>query len=346
VKKNTYKAIGLMSGTSCDGLDIVYCSFQYNGKWTFEILNTKIVEYSQDWIEKLRNAINLSKDELSLLDKELGDYFGAETLQFIKDNYLKDIDFVASHGHTIFHKPEAGITLQIGNGEAIKKIVKTIVINDFRSLDVANGGQGAPLVPVGDMLLFSQYDYCLNIGGIANVSYQENGIRKAYDVCFANMVLNPLANELELPYDKDGEIAKNGNLDTNLLNELMNLNFQNKSLGFEIYEEYILPLLEKYSISIENKITTVTYYLALSIAKLFTPNTTVLITGGGAFNTFLISILQKNTTAKIVKADIELIEFKEALIFAFLGMLKLENIPNCLSSVTGANKDIVGGVIV
>lgn len=346
MKKNTYNAIGLMSGTSCDGLDMVYCSFHFDKQWSYKILTAKMVDYSPEWIQKLRNAIHLSEEELTQFDSELGTYFGKETKQFIEENNLTEIDFIASHGHTVFHKPEEGITVQIGNGKAIKEATQIPVINDFRSLDVANGGQGAPLVPVGDKLLFSQYDYCLNIGGIANVSHEENGIRKAYDVCFANMILNPLANELGLPFDRGGEIAKRGNLTTQLLNELMNLDFEKNSLGYEIYEKYILPILGKYFISNEDKITAVTHYLALSIAKLFPPHSSVLITGGGAFNTFLISLIKQNTTANLIQANQELIEYKEALIFAFLGVLKLENIPNCLSSVTGARKDVVGGVIV
>lgn len=346
MKKNTYKAIGLMSGTSCDGIDMVYCSFHFDKQWSYKILTAKMVDYSPEWIRKLRNAIHLSEEELTQFDRELGTYFGKETKQFIEENNLTEIDFIASHGHTVFHKPEKGITVQIGSGKAIKEATQISVINDFRSLDVANGGQGAPLVPVGDKLLFSQYDYCLNIGGIANVSYEENGTRKAYDVCFANMILNPLANELGLPFDRDGEIAKRGNLTTQLLNELMNLDFENNSLGYEIYEKYILPILGKYSISNEDKITAVTHYLALSITKLFSHHSSVLITGGGAFNTFLISLIKQNTSANLVQANKELIEYKEALIFAFLGVLKLENTPNCLSSVTGARKDVVGGVIV
>ena len=346
MKNNSYKAIGLMSGTSCDGIDMVYCSFHFDTHWSYKILKTKMVDYSPEWIQKLRNAIHLSEEELTQFDSELGNYFGKETQAFIKENNLTEIDFIASHGHTVFHKPEKGITVQIGNGEAIKKAVQITVINDFRSLDVANGGQGAPLVPVGDTFLFSQYDYCLNIGGIANVSYEENGTRKAHDVCFANMILNPLANELGLPFDRDGEIAKRGNLTTQLLNELMTLDFKNNSLGYEMYEKYILPILGKYSMSNEDKITAVTHYLALSIAKLFPPHSSVLITGGGAFNTFLISLINQQTKAKLVQANKELIEYKEALIFAFLGVLKLENIPNCLSSVTGAKMDAVGGVIV
>ncbi|MFT4696496.1 MAG: anhydro-N-acetylmuramic acid kinase, partial [Urechidicola sp.] len=163
MKKNTYKAIGLMSGTSCDGIDMVYCSFHFDKQWSYKILTAKMVDYSPEWIRKLRNAIHLSEEELTQFDRELGTYFGKETKQFIEENNLTEIDFIASHGHTVFHKPEKGITVQIGSGKAIKEATQISVINDFRSLDVANGGQGAPLVPVGDKLLFSQYDYCLNI---------------------------------------------------------------------------------------------------------------------------------------------------------------------------------------
>ena len=342
-----YKAIGLMSGTSCDGLDIAYCEFSYlDDTWSYHILQSKMVEYNSLWRERLRNAPNLSEIEINKLDKELGVFFGEETLKFIRDKSITELDFVASHGHTVFHRPDEGYTLQIGNGEEIKKCVSVIVINDFRSADVAAGGQGAPLVPIGDDLLFSEYDYCLNIGGIANVSFRDNGIRKAHDVCFANMALNPLARIMGYEFDRGGYIASQGIVNQRLLDQLMALDFKGKSLGNEQYQEVFLPILQKSISTTDTKMCTITDYIARKISESIAPDSRVLITGGGAYNTFLIELIQKYSSANIEKASSQLIEYKEALIFAFLGVLKLENVPNCLASVTGANEDVVGGVII
>lgn len=347
MEKKSYKAIGLMSGTSCDGLDIAYCQFNFqDNTWSYEIITSSMVEYSLQWRDKLKNANQLNTAQLELLDIELGQFFGSETKKFIEENKLTEVDFVASHGHTIFHNPDKGFTLQIGNGNEIKKQVEIPVINDFRSADVAHGGQGAPLVPIGDELLFSEYDFCVNIGGIANVSFKENGVRKAFDICIANMALNPLALEMGFEYDKNGDFAKQGVVSYPLMKKLMLLSFDKKSLGIEQYEEFLKPIIDQ-NISIdESKIATVTDYIARKIAEVLTPNSKVLITGGGAYNSFLMSKIKEYSKANVIAASKELIEFKEALIFAFLGVLKMENIPNCLSSVTGASEDVVGGVVV
>jgi anhydro-N-acetylmuramic acid kinase len=342
-----YNAIGLMSGTSCDGLDIAFCHFTNDsGKWSYKIVASKMVEYSLEWKSKLRNAPNITDEELRDLDLELGNFFGEETKKFIKGHKIEKFDFVASHGHTIFHQPDKGFTLQIGNGNTIKKWVKVPVINDFRSTDVAAGGQGAPLVPIGDELLFSAYDFCVNIGGIANVSYHENGKRKAQDICIANMALNPLSLEMGYEFDDRGKLAKQGVVNPQLLWKLQKLDFNGKSLGNEQYQEFLLPILQKSTSIAETKLSTVTEYIAQKIAGVLIPESSVLITGGGAYNTFLMSKIKKYSKANIVPASKELIEFKEAMIFAFLGVLKMENIPNCLSSVTSASEDVVGGVLV
>ncbi|MEN8928380.1 MAG: anhydro-N-acetylmuramic acid kinase [Flavobacteriales bacterium] len=341
-----YRAIGLMSGTSLDGLDIAFCQFfEDNGQWNYQILKSKTVEYSLEWRDKLRKAPTVSKKERDRLDLDLGLFFGEETKKFISENNLQNIDFIASHGHTVFHQPDKGFTVQIGNGRELKHQVGHLVINDFRSEDVAAGGQGAPLVPIGDELLFSDYDFCVNIGGIANVSFKENGVRKAFDICIANMALNPLALEMGYPFDEDGYLAKQGIINPQLLWKLQELDFGGKSLGNEQYQDFFLPVLNKSTSIAETKIATVTEYIAQEIAKVLTPESNVLMTGGGAYNSYLISKIKKYSKANISSADKELIEFKEALIFAFLGVLKMENIPNCLSSVTGAKKDVVGGVI-
>ena len=342
-----YNAIGIMSGTSCDGLDLAFCRFVFeSGNWSFQLKDSKMVEYSNEWKYKLRNAHTLNKEEIEELSIEFGQFIGQETCQFIKERKLNNVDFVASHGHTVFHQPENGFTLQIGNGKAIKNRLNLPVINDFRTADVRAGGQGAPLVPIGDELLFSDYDFCVNIGGIANVSYQQNGVRKAQDICIANMALNPLALEMGHEFDDKGNLAKQGVVNPQLLWKLQELDFEGKSLGNEQYQGFLLPIVEKSNSIAETKLATVTEYIAQCIASFLTPKSKVLITGGGAYNEFLISKIKTYSQATIVSANKELIEFKEALIFAFLGVLKMENIPNCLSSVTGAKKDVVGGVLV
>jgi len=342
-----YNAIGIMSGTSCDGLDLAFCRFAFeSGNWSFQLKDSKMVEYSNEWKYKLRNAHTLNEQVIEALSIEFGQFIGQETCQFIQERKLNNVDFVASHGHTVFHQPENGFTLQIGNGKAIKNRLNLPVINDFRTADVRAGGQGAPLVPIGDELLFSDYDFCVNIGGIANVSYQQNGVRKAQDICIANMALNPLALEMGHEFDDKGNLAKQGVVNPQLLWKLQELDFEGKSLGNEQYQGFLLPIVEKSNSIAETKLATLTEYIAQCIASFLTPKSKVLITGGGAYNEFLISKIKTYSQATIVSANKELIEFKEALIFAFLGVLKMESIPNCLSSVTGAKKDVVGGVLV
>lgn len=338
-----------MSGTSCDGLDIAYCSFiRENGIWSFKLLNFHSVNYNEELKQKLYESYNYSATQLKKLDVDLGNYCGEEVNKFISKNEINknDIDFIASHGHTIFHNPTEGYTLQIGNGNNIKAKTGITTIFDFRSMDVAHGGQGAPLVPIGDELLFSEYDYCINIGGIANTSFKENGTRNAFDICFANMALNPLANQLNLPYDDGGEIAKKSQINTKMLDELMQVNFDNLSLSTETYLSHIKPIVDAYKDSIENKIATLTEYTAQKIAQSITSRFKVLLTGGGALNTHLVNRITELTSANIVVPSKKIIEFKEAIIFGFLGVLKMKNIANCLSSITGASRDNIGGIIV
>lgn len=342
-----YHAIGLMSGTSCDGLDICYATFYFNNQWSYKIHQAKSLAYKKEWSQKLKTAHLKSKEEVSQLDIDFAQLSAKLVNEFIKEHQLNkaQINFIASHGHTIFHKPEEGYTLQIGNGKIMKEQTGIKTIYDFRSQDVSLGGQGAPLVPVGDKLLFSEYDYCLNIGGIANVSFEENGIRKAQDICFVNMILNRLANQLGFDYDDKGNIAKSGSVNQELLTQLLNLNFDNKSLAIEQYESIIKPIIDNNTDSIKNKITTVTEYAAIKIAEKLKKGKT-LVTGGGAYNSYLVKRIKTLSNSQIIIPNKQTIEFKEALIFGFLGVLKVENIPNCLASVTGAKHDNIGGVVV
>ena len=346
----TYFAIGLMSGTSLDGLDICYAKFQNITNWEFEILKTETIPYSPEWKNRLQNAILLSAEDLLALDKEYGFYLGEKTQEFISKNNIVDLDFIASHGHTVFHQPQRKFTLQIGDGRAIKLTTKKPVIYDFRSQDVLMGGNGAPLVPIGDELLFSQYDACLNLGGFSNISLQKNHQRIAFDISPVNVVLNYFAEKLGKNYDENGDFARNGAINFKILEELNTLTFYQKpapkSLGVEFVNSEIFPLL-KDEIP-ENIIATFTEHIAEQIAKVFNDNQlkTVLVTGGGTFNTYLLEKIREKSQTELIVPDENIINFKEALIFAFMGVLRLRNEVNVLCSATGSSENHCSGILV
>lgn len=342
-------AIGLMSGSSLDGVDLALVKFQYeNGKYGFNILQSTTLPYSAEWENLLSEAFHQKPEDLTGLDKAYGEYLGRQVLRFMQDNDIIP-NFVASHGHTIFHKPEEHYTLQIGDGQALANACGLKVINDFRSEDVSKGGQGAPLVPIGDKLLFSEYEACLNIGGIANVSYDQNGQRIAYDICIANQALNYLANQKGLKYDKDGLLARNGAIDEALLAALnSNAFFKQKapkSLGREFFEAEQKHLFKGKDIS--DLLATFTEHIAMQIEESLKalPKGKLLITGGGALNKYLVERIQHHTIHQVVIPEKQIIEYKEALVFAFLGLLKLEGKTNVLCSVTGAESDSCSGKI-
>ena len=342
-------AIGLMSGSSLDGLDLALVRFQEeNGNYRFRILQAETLPYPEYWTKQLSEAFHKKPEELVQLDKDYGKYLGEQVLAFTKKHNATP-DFVASHGHTIFHKPEQHYTLQIGDGQELAKACGFTIINDFRSEDVSKGGQGAPLVPIGDKLLFSDYEICLNIGGIANVSYDEDGQRIAYDLCIANQALNYLAQMKGVNYDKDGVLARSGEIDMDLLKRLNRHPFYGqfppKSLGREFFEENQKGLL--IDLSIENMLATFVEHIALQIALGVShlPKGKILVTGGGARNKFLMERLQARTSHEVVIPDKMIIDYKEALVFAFLGLLRLEGKTNVLASVTGAESDSCSGRI-
>lgn len=343
-----------MSGTSLDGIDLVCCDFTANAnKYSYTALYSKCIKYTSVWKNKLNLAIDLTALELQLLDIELAEKFSEEIKLFIEENKIQNIDLISSHGHTIFHQPEKKLSLQIGAGHIIANNCKIDVVCDFRKEDVAKGGQGAPLVPIGDQYLFSEFDYCLNIGGIANVSFQLNEKRVAYDICAANMVFNHYANQKDLEYDKDGLLASSGEINTELLAKLNTLDYYHKnfpkSLGKEWVYEYVINKIDVFDISIENKLRTFTEHIALQIAANCSTwgdsRTNMLVTGGGAYNKFLIERIQAHTSTEIIIPDEVTVDFKEAIIFAFLGYLKINNKNNCLASVTGTSHDHSSGVI-
>ena len=349
MSKKEIFAIGLMSGTSLDGIDLVYVKFLKNEYSFFEIIHAETVSYTAEWKLLLQQAIHLSSDALLDLDVVYGKHLGSVLADFISNYKITEIDFIASHGHTVLHQPEEGITLQIGSGVEIAKITQQKVVSDFRTQDVKLGGQGAPLVPIGDELLFSKYDFCLNLGGFSNVSFKKESKRIAFDICPVNIVLNHYANKIGLEYDVDGIIASEGELNRSLLEKLNTLAFYNKeapkSLGLEWVQQEIFPLIDAIEEDVASVLRTFVAHIAIQISKIIKDSDSVLITGGGVFNSFLMQEIENYSNIKIVQASDTLINYKEALIFALLGVLKIDNQINCLKSVTGAHKNHSSGVV-
>lgn len=349
--KNEYHIIGVMSGTSLDGIDLALVTFKFNNKWTFKINVAETIPYSEKWQLELKTLINHSIEALYLIDQYYTEYLADVINQFILKHEIKIIDAVCSHGHTALHQPKRQLTYQIGNSPLLVKKLNQRVVCDFRVQDVALGGQGAPLVPIGDELLFSEYDYCVNLGGFANVSTKTQSKRIAFDICPVNIVLNKYISTLGFSYDAEGRLASEGKINTELLSKLNNLPFYKeshpKSLGLEWVNEVIFPLIERYALSVKDVLRTYVEHVAIQIAEVINQkqNAKVLITGGGVFNLFLMDRIKRLSKNQIIIPSQEIIEFKEALIFAFLGVLKWRGENNCLSSVTGAVKDHASGRI-
>jgi anhydro-N-acetylmuramic acid kinase len=346
-----YSIVGLMSGTSLDGLDIAICSFLENkNSWSFSISYAETVKYSKVWKSRLALSHKLMGNDLIKLDREYGNYIGDLVNGILKKTGSSPL-LVASHGHTVYHLPKSGYTLQIGHGANISAVTCLPVICDFRSTDVALGGQGAPLVPVGDKLLFSEYDACLNLGGFANISFDIDGLRRACDISPVNIILNRFAESEGHLYDKDGLIGRRGKLDKKLLDNIDKLEYYKsdlpKSLSREWLEEVFIPELASVSCSENDKLHTVYHHIARQIAETINQNNIkkVLVTGGGAYNSFLLELIKTYTNSEIILPDKKIIEFKEALVFAFLGLLKFLNRINCLASVTGASNDSSCGAV-
>jgi len=352
----TYKIIGLMSGTSLDGLDLAYCHiWEKNDIWQFDIKKTKSVKYSSEMLNTLKNAISLSAEKLIELHNTYGTWLGEQTSIFINENKL-DVDYIASHGHTTHHRPEMGLTFQVGSGQHLANATRIKVIADFRTNDIALGGQGAPLVPIGDRMFFNEYEFCLNLGGISNISFEVKDKRIAYDIGLANMILNYITRKVDLEYDEDGNLARTGIINTEMLNRLNNLEYyllpHPKSIGYEWFLEEVVPIVEDTDDTIENLLHTSIHHICDKVAQQIQLNfinkdQQLLVTGGGALNSFLIETLQEKLGArtKVVVPEKIIIEFKEALVFALMGVLRVEQLTNVLSSVTGAKKDSSSGVL-
>lgn len=356
-----YRAIGLMSGSSLDGLDIVFAEFHENGgKWSYEIAEAACYSYTPEWVNRLKESSSLSALDYQLLHAEYGHYLGEQVNKFIEEKNLQyKVALIASHGHTVFHLPARKMTAQLGDGAAIAAETRLPVVSDLRALDVAFGGQGAPIVPIGEKLLFSEYEFFLNLGGIANISYSNTTSGYiAFDVCPANRVLNMLANDAVKEFDDEGRIAASGKTDTKLLSELNVLEYYKleypKSLANDFGTEIVYPMIKNTGIRTDNALRTYTEHIVIQIKKAIAglkkqpARSKLLVTGGGAFNTFLVKQLQEHLQElhiEVVVPDAKLVKYKEALIMALIGVLRWREKTNVLSSVTGAERDSVGGAL-
>ena len=355
-----YKVIGLMSGSSLDGLDIAFVQLQENGgKWSYEILHADCYEYDDNWTKKLKNAVTLNALDYQLLHTEYGHYLGKQVNLFIEKNNLHhQVNLVSSHGHTTFHVPEKLMTGQIGDGAALASETKLPVVTDLRAMDVAFGGQGAPIVPIGEKLLLGDYTYFLNLGGIANISIHMADTVIAFDVCAANRVLNMLAEEKGLAFDEDGKLAAAGNINTALLQKLNELEYYKqphpKSLANDFGTETVFPIIKLAALSTEDAMRTYVAHIVVQIknailnSRQSTVDSRLLATGGGAFNSFLVKKLNEvlnEINIEVIIPDENLIKYKEALIMALMGTLRWREEYNVLASVTGAERNTIGGAL-
>ncbi len=345
--KSKYHIIGLMSGTSLDGLDLAYCTFDSKPPF-FTINYFESSPYSKEWKKRLQDADQLNAREFAVLDAEITSLFSSLIKKFITKRSITKIDAISSHGHTVFHQPQSGFTVQVGNPSYLAAKTGFTVIGDYRTADIALGGQGAPLVPIGDRELFSDYKNRINLGGFANISFEKDNNTFAFDVCPANMALNLFANKLGYDYDDKGNIAKSGQLSTALLSELNQLEYYHqvgpKSLGKEWFNNSFYPILEKSMLSEADILCTLVEHIAIQIDKVMI-NGNCLLSGGGTHNDFLVERIRKLSENKITIPDGSIIDYKEALIFAYLGYLRLKEKINVLKSVTGASKDHISGTI-
>ena len=348
--KNIYNVIGVMSGTSLDGIDLCYSEFTLKeSHWNFSIKTCETILYNEYWAEKLSQANNFHDTILFDLDKEYTSYLATVINDFIKKYQITNIDFISSHGHTVYHQPEENYTFQLGNRIELRQLIKKPIVCDFRVQDVALGGQGAPLVPIGDLLLFKDFSHCINLGGFCNISIKNDSQIIAYDICPVNVVLNYLSKKIGFSFDKDGNHAKSGSVNKQLLKDLNQIEYYveepPKSLGIEWVKENIFKIIDNCNITNEDKLRTYIEHICAQIAMNIDGDChQILFTGGGVKNKFLMARLSKKMKLKFQLPEIEIIDFKEALIFAFLGILKVRDEINCLRSVTGAEKDHSSGI--
>ena len=351
-----------MSGSSLDGLDIVFAGFQeQGGKWSYEFLEAACYPFGDELKNQLQDAVHLNALDYQLLHTSFGHYIGEKVNHFIKEKKLEyQIALIASHGHTTFHHPEKKMTAQLGDGAAIAATTLLPVVTDLRAMDVALGGQGAPIVPIGEKYLLNEYEYFLNLGGIANISVNQTPY-VAFDICPANRVLNLLAQEVGKEYDEDGKMAASGNVHQDLLERLNGFDYYKKSFRKSLANDFgtalIYPTIVAANIPVEDALSTYCEHIAQQIAasietgikkSSFKAGGKLLATGGGAFNSFLVEKLKeklRRLQIEVVVPEAKLVNYKEALIMAFIGVLRWRQEHNVLSSVTGASQDSIGGAL-
>ena len=352
---SSYRVIGLMSGSSLDGLDIACCEFTQQGAdWHFKILHGTCAAYDAIWVERLRSAYKADAKTLWQLHADFGHFCGRAVADFVAKYKLDNVLCVASHGHTIFHFPQQHFTTQIGDGASIAAEAKLPVVCDFRSLDVAKNGQGAPLVPIGDQMLLSPYKFLLNLGGIANLTIKYNNQVVAFDICCANQVLNFYALQTGQPYDRDGALAAQGQFNAALFDQLNALDYfakpYPKSLDNGYSRDVIIPLIEQSGLTVADKLNVFCEHIAYQISRYIkisdvTVKDSLLATGGGALNKHLMRRIAHHVPIAIAPVDDKIIQYKEALVFALMGLLRWRQETNVLASVTGADKDSSAGAI-
>jgi anhydro-N-acetylmuramic acid kinase len=352
-----------MSGSSLDGLDIVFAELEENrGTWNCMIKAETCYVYDEAWREKLYNAKNLSAYDYLLLHTAYGKYLAGSVNRFIDENDLHhQVQLIASHGHTVFHAPQLNMTAQLGDGATLAALTGINVVSDLRAMDVALGGQGAPIVPLGEKLLFPGYDFYLNIGGIANLSFQNEKEFMAYDVCPANRILNMLAQKAGKEFDENGSLAGEGHIQTDLLDKLNALDYYNrpypKSLANDFGTDVVYPLIESFNLKTQDALRTYTEHIVFQIHKSVQNlingkpeivNRKLFATGGGAFNIFLVNRLKEILTVlniEVIIPEDNIVKYKEALIMALLGVLRWREEDTVIDSVTGATRSSIGGAV-
>ncbi len=358
-------ALGLMSGSSLDGLDIASCRFELQGDRIvhWQLLEGETVPFPASWQVHLRRLPEADARTLAHAHAALGRWMGEAVNGFLARYPHLRPDCIASHGHTIFHFPAEGFTTQIGDGAAVASVTGYTTVSDFRGTDVALGGQGAPLAPIADRLLFPQYELMLNLGGIANITCNIEGRYIAFDIGGANQILNALTQSIGLPYDDGGRMAASGRLIEPLMEAMDRLPYFQaappKSLGNDWVQAHQTEAYIAWPASVEDRLHTACVQLArqtaLALARIMEsenwrlPQYRILATGGGAFNTFLTNCIVEacNTVAPVSLQVPEpgIIAFKEAVLMALMGVLRMAGLPNCMASVTGASRDAVGGAV-
>lgn len=339
-----------MSGSSLDGVDIANCEFFFDTKWHYRIIHAETITYPEEWRIALVEMPEQNGSKLIEYDISYGKYLGQLISKFIAKQKITP-DLIASHGHTVFHNPELSYTFQLGNGQAIATETGLKTISDFRIGDIQLGGQGAPLVPIGDKLLFPEYDFCINIGGITNISYDYDNARIAYDICPANQILNYLSKQVGKPFDENGNIAQLGKMNNHLFKKLNNHPYYllpyPKSMSNQMVTGSFLNIINNSDATIEDKLYTVCKHIAYQINRVTESiiGENILITGGGAHNSFLTTAIQKELRRKVIIPESIIVDFKEAMIFAFMGVLRYTERVNCLASSTGALRDSSSGVV-